>query len=191
MRLILTTMAAVAALSIAAPASGQWSHDRTYSSQLRLQIDAGVTQGTISRSEDNALRADLSQLLRLERRFRPNGISGREHAVLMQRTNALAKDIRAASRGTGLRGDRSAWDARPGNGNVAADPRFSGPQRGDRFIGDTRIGQRATARIVNLPTEYRRDYVDTAWIYHGYDNGRIYQIDRQSQMVLAFLDMAR
>lgn len=37
----------------------------------------------------------------------------------------------------------------------------------------------------------RGDYVDNDRIYYGYDNGRVYQIDRQSQMVLALLDIVR
>jgi hypothetical protein len=62
---------------------------------------------------------------------------------------------------------------------------------GDRYNGDARIGQHATARMVNLPNEYRGQYVDDARVYYGYDNGRVYQIDRQSQMILALLDIAR
>src|SRR6478672_9746165 len=98
MRPIYITMAAVVGLSVAAPASAQraheptysntpavpalnqWDHSRTYSRQLKMQIDAGVSHGTISQRESIGLREDLSRLVRLERRFSPNGISGREHA---------------------------------------------------------------------------------------------------------------
>jgi hypothetical protein len=62
---------------------------------------------------------------------------------------------------------------------------------GDRFSGDVRIGQHVTARIVNMPVRYRSDYVDTDQIYYGYDNGRVYQIDRKTQMILALLDLMR
>jgi len=192
MRSIYMTMAAVAALSIATPASARWGHDRTYSHQLQVQIDSGISQGTISRRESIGLREDLSRLVRLERRFSPNGISGREHAILMQRSNALSKDIRFATRNHNHRVDQSAWDNRANNyGNYAADPRFAGSHPADRFSGDTRIGQRTTARIVAMPVQYRSDYVDTDRVYYGYDNGRVYQIDRQSQMILALLDIVR
>lgn len=192
MRPIYMMMAATAGLTLATPASGQWGQGRTYSHQFQTQIDAGVRQGTISRRESFGLREDLGHLVRLERRFSPNGISGREHAVLMQRSTSLAKDIRIASRYPHRRGDRSAaWDGRSDKYNHVADPRFAGPHRGDRFSGDTRIGQHATARIVHMPVQYRSDYVDNERIYYGYDNGRVYQIDRQSQMILALLDMAR
>lgn len=210
MKMIYSLMAGVAALSLAAPASAQWVHEpnysqtpntpsstqwgrsRTYSQQLRMQIDAGVSQGTISRRESFALREDLNRLVRLERRFSPNGISGREHAQLLQRSTALAEDIRIASRDHyGRHGDTASWESGTINGQWVPDARFAGLHPGDRFNGDARIGQQATARIVNLPAEYRGQYVDDARVYYGYDNGRVYQIDRQSQMILALLDIAR
>lgn len=191
MRPIYMMMAGVAALSLATTASAQWGNGRTYSHQLQIQIDSGIRQGTISRNESFELREDLSRLVRLEGQFSPNGISGREHAVLMQRSTSLAKDIRIASRDHNRRGDRSAsWDGCATYGNFA-DPRFAGPHPGDRYSGDTRIGQHITSRIVNMPVQYRSEYVDNDRVYHGYDNGRVYQIDRQSQMVLALLDMPR
>ena len=42
-----------------------------------------------------------------------------------------------------------------------------------------------------MPVQYRSDYVDNDRVYYGYDNGRVYQIDRQSQMILALLDLPR
>jgi hypothetical protein len=192
MKTIHMTMAAVAALSVAAPASAQWGHDRTYSQHLQGQIDAGISQGTISSRESIALRTDLNRLVRLEQRFGPNGISGREHAVLMQRSNALSKDIRFATRNHDGRGNQPvAWESRESNGKWVPDARFAGLQPGDRFSGDTRIGQYATARIVPMPVQYRGEYVDTDRFYYGFDNGRVYQIDRQSRMILALLDLAR
>jgi hypothetical protein len=192
MRPIYMTMAAVAALSVATAASAQWGHERTYSHQLRVQIDSGISQGTISRRESIGLRETLGRLVRLERRFSPNGISGREYAILVQRSNALSKDIRVATRNRNGRVDQSAWNNRANNyGNYDADPRFAGLHPADRFSGDARIGQHTTTRIVAMPVQYRSDYVDTDRFYYGYDNGRVYQIDRQSQMILALLDIVR
>ena len=191
MKVIYTMMAAVAARSLAAPASAQWGHQRTYSQQLRVQLDSGISRGTISRRESIELRADLDRLVRLEQRFSPNGISGREHSVLMKRSTALEKDIRIASR-PGRRGYLWAichWGSVTGPGGPHA--RFAGLHPGDRFTGDARIGQHATARIISMPAQYRGDYVDTDQVYYGYDNGRVYQIDRQSQMILALLDIVR
>ena len=192
MRPIFIAMAAVAALSVATPASAQWGHDRTYSRQLQVQIDTGISQGTISRRESIGLREDLGRLVRLERRFSPEGISGREYAILMQRSNALAKDIRFATRNHNGRDIRPvAWESRNSNGHWIPDARFAGLRPGDRFSGDARIGQQATVRILTMPLQYRSEYVDTDQVYYGYDNGRVYQIDRQSRMILALLDIAR
>jgi hypothetical protein len=44
---------------------------------------------------------------------------------------------------------------------------------------------------MNMPVQHRSEYVDTDRVYYGYDNGRVYQIDRQSRMILALLDIAR
>jgi hypothetical protein len=210
MRPIYLTMAAVAGLSVAAPAPAQWAHEptysqasttleseqwghsRTYSAQLRMQIDAAVNQGTISRRESIALRHELSRLVRLERKFGPDGISGPEHAQLLQQSTALAKEISIASRNHyGHHGNTASWESGRINGQWVPDARFAGLHAGDRFNGDVRIGQHATSRMVNLPAEYRSQYVDDARIYYGYDNGRVYQIDRQSKMILALLDIAR
>jgi hypothetical protein len=192
MNSIYMTMAAVTAVSLAAPASAQGGRDRTYSHQLQVQIDAGISRGTISRRESVELREDLSRLVRLERRFSPNGISGREHAVLMQRSTSLAKDIRVASRSRDRRGDRPmSWESGERDGQWVPDARFAGMHPGDRYLGDARIGQHATAHIMNMPVQYRSEYVDTDRVYYGYDNGRVYQIDRQSRMILALLDIAR
>lgn len=181
-------LAGVAALSLAMPASASWRH-RTYSQQLEAQIDTGVSQGMISRRDSVALREDLNSLVRLERRFSPDGISGPEYSVLFHRSAALSDAIRLASR---QGRDRSiTWVSRNSNGHWIPDARFAGLHPGDRFSGDTRIGQHATARIMSMPVQYRSDYVDTDQVYYGYDNGRVYQIDRQSQVILALLDIMR
>jgi hypothetical protein len=190
MRPIYMMMTGVAALSLATAVSAQWGNDRTYSQRLQVQIDTGIRQGTISRDEAVELREDLGRLVRLERQFSPNGISGRENAMLMQRSTSLAKDIRIASRDHHGDDHSAAWDSCGTNANYA-DPRFAGPHPGDRFNGDTRVGQHTTTRIMTLPVQYRSDYVDNDRVYYGYDNGRIYQIDRQSQMIVALLDIAR
>lgn len=186
-------MLACAAISLATPASAQWGQDRTYSRQLKTQIDNGVTQGGISPRETVRLRAKLGRLVQLERNFMPNGISGPEYTILFRRSAALAKQIRVASRNPSRRDDNPAltWVSRTSNGHWVPDARFAGLHPGDRFGGDARIGQRVTPRIVSMPVQYRSDYVDTDRIYYGYDNGRVYQIDRRSQTILALLDIVR
>lgn len=183
-------LAGVAALSLTAPASGQ---DRTYSHQLRAQIDTGVNQGRVSSFESIKLRVKLNRLVQLERDFMPNGISGREYAVLFQHSASLARDIRASIGDPSRINDNPAvtWESRYSDGHWIPDARFAGLHPGDRFSGDARIGQRITPRIASMPAQYRGDYVDTHQIYYGYDNGRVYQIDRKSQIILALLDIMR
>lgn len=192
MRPVLMILAGVTALSLSTPVSAQWGQDRTYSHQLKTQVDLGVGQGTISRRESIGLGESLGRLMRLERRFRPNGISGHEYSVLMQRSAALEREIRLATRNHIARDDQPmTWESRNINGHWVPDARFAGLHPGDRFSGDTRVGQHATARILSMPVQYRSDYVETDQVYYGYDNGRVYQIDRQSQMILALRDIVR
>ena len=190
MRPIYVIMAGVAACTLATPASSAWQ-DRTYSQQLQVEIDAGVRQGTISRRESIGLRQDLGRLVRLERRVSPDGISGPEHAQLLQRSTALAKEIRIASGEYDLRTHPTTWTSGNINGHWVADARFAGLHPGDRFNGDARVGQHVTSRIQSMPAQYRHDYVDSDRAYYGYDDGRVYQIDRKSQIILALLDMQR
>jgi hypothetical protein len=192
MRPVHIMLAGIAGLSLAAPASAQPGHDRTYSRQLQGEIDTGVSQGRISPRESAALREKLNRLVRLEHRFMPNGISGREYSVLLRRSTALEKAIGLAIRDQRGREDRPlTWESRTTNGQWVPDARFAGLQPGDRFSGDARIGQRATPRIVSMPVQYRGEYIDTDQIYYGYDNGRVYQIDRRSEVILALLDIMR
>jgi hypothetical protein len=184
-------LAGVAAVSLATPASAQWGQDRTYSGQLESQIDNAAGQGRISPGETVKLRAKLGKLVRLERSFMPNGISGPEYSVLFRRSAGLAKDIRVASSNPSPRDVNPSltWISGNSNGHWVPDARFAGLHPGDRFNGDARIGQHVTPRIVSMPVQYRSDYVDTDQIYYGYDNGRVYQIDRKTQLILAVLDL--
>lgn len=193
MRPIHIMLACAAAISLAVPASAQWGQDRTYSRQLQAQIDNGVTQGRISPRESVKLRGKLRKLVQLEQSFMPNGVSGSEYAILFRRSDALAKEIRVASSKPSRRDADPAlsWVSRNINGHWVPDARFAGLHPGDRFSGDARIGQHATGRIGSMPVQYGSDYVDTDQIYYGYDSGRVYQIDRHSQMILALLDIAR
>jgi len=72
-----------------------------------------------------------------------------------------------------------------------ADTRFDGPNRGDRFTGDVRIGQRYSARMIALPTELRDEYRDSDDVYYRYDEDRIYQVDRRTNLILRLLDLPK
>ena len=212
------TMTALAALSVAMPAAAQpWNGHRTHSGELQMQIEAGFNSGAISHNEATTLRDRLRQLVQLERRFSPNGISGRENAVLQQHSNALRQQIGLAERSGYGRSDRdraawndrydrehradwenryardrdAAWEGRDGRGErFGSDARFDRPNRGDRFAGDARIGQRTSMRMVALPRQYRGEFRDNEDVYYRYDDRRIYQIDRRTDLILRLLDVA-
>ena len=234
MKTIFMTMAAISALSIAAPASAQPAKGHeTRSEELRMQIDAGIESGAISRAETTSLRAGLRQLMALEQQFSTNGISGREHASLQQRSAALRQQINMAERAGGNRFRTSARDTNAGNmggrggnerraawearydqehraswearydserqaawqgrftqdGTSSPNARFDRPNRGDRFAGDVRVGQRHSARMVDLPAEYIMEYRANDQVYYGYDDGRIYKVARGTGLILGMFDL--
>jgi cold shock CspA family protein len=191
LRAVQMLLAGVSAVSFATPASAQWGQDRTYSRELESQIDDAVVHGRISTGETVNLRGKLGKLVQLERDFMPNGISGAEYAILFRRSAALATEIRVAGINPSLRDDNPAltWVSGNSNGHWVPDARFAGLHPGDRFSGDARIGQHVTPRIVSMPVKYRSDYVDTDQIYYGFDDGRVYQIDRKTQLILGLLDL--
>ena len=192
MKTMYMTMTALSALAVAAPASAQrWDAHRTQSSELGIQIDAGVRTGTISRREMSPLRDSLRQLIRLERAFAAtNGISGREHATLQQRSATLRQQINMAERSGNRRNVRSDWNDRDSRQDrFGTNLRFDGPNRGDRFAGDARVGQRISVRMLAVPEQYRNEYRDNDDVYYRYDDRRIYQVDRRTDMILGLRDM--
>ena len=226
MKTILITMTALAGVAATAPAAGQpWDNHGSRTGELRMQLDAGIGSGEITRREAIPLRSSLRQLINLERQFSANGFSGRENAMLRQRSAQLASQIRRAERTGAARswagdGDdrgtdrydrddryardddrRDGWDRsddrdndrwgsrRDGRDNMTADSRFDRPNSGDRFAGDARVGHAATLRMRALPEALRNQFPDTDQIYYRYDGGRIFRIDRRTNMVLGLLDL--
>lgn len=188
MRTTHIALATSVALSLAAPAVAEPPQE-TYSHDLQLQLDAGLSRGTISQTERAKLREEIGAIVRLERRYASRGLSRRETAVLKQRSSVVAQEIRRASRATNWGGrEVSSNNDRGSADNYLREYRFAGPIPGDRYRGDAKIGQVVTSRIAQLPDRYRNDYVDNERVYYGYDSGRVYQIDRRSQMILALLD---
>ena len=219
MKITFLTMAAVAALSAAPAAAQSWSPNRSQSAELQMQIDDGVRSGAISRDDMPALRNGLRRLVALERQFSAGGISRREGAILDQRGTELRRQIDFAERNSGYRdagGDsRAAWDARYDrdhrsawearyvsersaqydissglDAGTASNNGFDRPNRGDRFAGDVRVGQHFSSRMGPMPAEYRIDYQDSPQVYYGYDDQRIYRVDRRTGLILGLLDLS-
>ena len=222
MKTIFLTMTALAALAVAAPAAAQpWSGQRASTSNLQLQLDAGIRSGVISRREAIPLRSTLRELISLESQFSRNGFTGRENAALRQRSNMLSRQIRMAER-TGPvarwadrdddrrdgwrdrdddrrdgwkdrdndgRDDNGRWGDRDDRDDRYVDARFDRPNRGDRFSGDARVGHMAGMRMVALPEQFRDQFRDTDQVYYRFDNGRIYRINRTTNMILGLFDI--
>jgi hypothetical protein len=132
MNKIIIALAASAAFAGAAPAAAQYGmggNGPVRVDQLRMQLQAGVRSGAITRDEAMPLREQLRQLTRLETLYARDGISGRERADLQHRINSLRQGIRMA--------------ARTGDGRFGQDD--------DRFDRDDRYGGR------DVDSRYDRD----------------------------------
>ena len=216
MKTIFLTMAA--AICVATPAAAQpWQgRGNQQSVELQTQIDAGVRSGSISQRELVSLRTSLRQLTMLERQLGIGGLTGRENATLRQHGNTLRQQIHFASQTRGGMGrfdhdDRASWDARydsenraawdarymsdrdaawnSGRRGMGASSRFEMSNRGARFAGDVGIGQRASRRMVALPDQYLGEFRDSDEVYYRYDSERVYEIDRDSNLIVRLFDL--
>ncbi|MDB5721147.1 MAG: hypothetical protein JWP15_1765 [Alphaproteobacteria bacterium] len=193
---LIATFAALSALLAVTPAIAQ--RDRSYAGssemqmQMALRIDRGVDNGVISPREAGALRLQLGALRQLDARYSRNGFAGAERGDLIRRGEALRGQVALAERSGD---DDGSLPANPGNRNGAAGDNvanWSGllarDNRGDRFDGDFRVGQRSPAELVALPARYHARYPDDRATYYRYNQGRIYQIERNSNLILRMLD---
>jgi opacity protein-like surface antigen len=97
MRKLLAMAVAAGALSIAAPASAQvWQSINQRQAQLDQRIDAGVRDGSLTRTEAVRLRGEFNDLSRLEANYRASGggLDPRERADLDRRFDGLSQQIR-------------------------------------------------------------------------------------------------
>ena len=95
MRKLLAMAVAAGALAFAAPASAQvWQSITQREAQLDARIDAGVRDGSLTRQEAFRLRGEFNDLVRLETRYRADGLSFGERADLDRRFDALSQEIR-------------------------------------------------------------------------------------------------
>lgn len=87
--------------------NGQWVSISRRADWLDRRIDQGVENGAISRREGRSLRAELDNIVNMERSFSRNGLNNYERAQLDDRFDQLAARIRLESRD---------YDNRPGSG---------------------------------------------------------------------------
>lgn len=203
MKTIHLIFAAVSALAIATPLAAQprhdrdathsrsWNDDRPNMANLRMQLDAGISSGTITRREASTLRTDLNALSRLERIYGRDGFSRSERNTLMRRSAGLERLIHRAERNLDRGSARAGWER--GRDDGYAETIAVGVDqghRGDRFSGDLRVGQRFSKGQVALPVQYRTRYRDSERSYYRYDANRVYEIDRSSGLILAMFDVS-
>lgn len=75
--------------------NGRWLSIDARQRNLDARIDAGVRDGSLTRSEAYRLRADFAALARLESHYRRDGLSRAERADLDRRFDRLSAEIRA------------------------------------------------------------------------------------------------
>lgn len=197
MKNIFLTMTAIAALGAAIPAVAQSSHSVSFNGgienrieRLDARLEAGVREGAITRREAWPLRMQLRELNQLERRYGANGFSARENSDLQRRLRTLRRGITAADGGGEGRYDRD--DGYGADIRIGYDNRHHDGNRGsilDRLVdgitgnGRLEVGQRASANLDAVPSQYRRDYRDTRNVYYRADGRTIYEIDARTHLV--------
>jgi multidrug resistance efflux pump len=127
MKKIITALAALSALGLAAPAVAQdrYGNDRGYgqsnnygggiearTDQLRQRLQIGIQRGAISRQEATYLRDGIRQVTQLERQYSRDGLNRNERRFLQNRLQQLQQQIHAAERNRDGRDWRDGRDDR-------------------------------------------------------------------------------
>ena len=98
-RVVLSLIAAASLASVAAPAfaqgpRGDWIPLAQRQDNIERRIDDGVASGQLTRREARSLHDQFRGLLRLEDRYRRDGMTRRERADLERRYDALSDRVR-------------------------------------------------------------------------------------------------
>jgi len=107
MKTLIASLAAIAAVAAAVPASAQvWTPVRDREAKLTQRIDQGVRSGELTRREAVNLRMDLRNIERLEDRYRVSGgrLDMRERADLEARFDRLSSRVFAKKHNAPVRG---------------------------------------------------------------------------------------
>ena len=165
---------------------------------LRQQIDSAQRDSRFARHDSRYEQRD-SRYQQRDSHGRYNGERRSDWEA------AYDREHRADWESRYLRDRGAAWESRfaaqrsggfdryGSNGPMDMNQRFGAgfdrPNRGDRFAGDVRVGQRTSFRMVSVPDQYRDQFRDDDRVYYRYDDKRIYQIDRRTDTVLGLLDI--
>ena len=223
MRKVILGIAALPLLAISAPVAAQYynPNQNQYSNQananlsdridqLRVRLQAGVGNRSITRQEAAPIREQIRRLNQLERQYASNGLTGRERADLQQRIRTVRQQLRVAD--NGANGRYAQWDVEDGyapgypQGYGQTYPQGYQPyqqgygqpvqQGGIAGIlsqvlggGGLQVGQRASGNLYAVPYQYQGQYRDGNGVYYRSDGRRIYQIDARSQTVVRIFSM--
>jgi hypothetical protein len=219
MRKLILGLAALPMLAIATSAAAQYNpnYQNQYANQstvnlsaridqLRVRLQSGVQNGSITRSEARPIREQIRQLNQLERQYAVNGLSWQERADLQQRIRIVRQQLRVA--GNGANGRYVQWDAedgynqgyqpgygqgyppyQPGYGQPAQQGGVAGILNSLLGGGGLQVGQRAPNNLYAVPYQYQGQYRDGNGVYYRSDGRRIYQIDARSQTVVRIFSM--
>lgn len=99
-RIVLSLMAAASLAAVAAPAFAQgprpsdWQPLSQRQDNIERRIDEGMRSGQLTRREARGLHEQFRSLLRLEERYRRDGLNPRERADLERRYDVLSDRVR-------------------------------------------------------------------------------------------------
>jgi len=99
-RVVLSLIAAASLAGAAVPAFAQgprpsdWQPLARRQDNIERRIDEGMRSGQLTRREARSLHDQFRSLLRLEDRYRRDGLTVRERADLQRRYDALASRVR-------------------------------------------------------------------------------------------------
>lgn len=232
MRKVILGIAASPLLLAAAPAAAQYLPNSQYQysnqgnvnlsariDQLRVRLQAGIQNGSITRSEALPIRQQIRQLNQLDRQYSMNGFSREEQMDLQQRVRSVRQQLRMADNGAG--GRYAQWDAEDGQGDHHPHQQGYGQQGyGQGYQqgygqqgyqqgygqpvqqggiaglvnqvlggGGLQVGQRASSNLYAVPYQHQDHYRDGNGVYYRSDGQRIYQIDARSNTVVRVFPM--
>jgi hypothetical protein len=213
MNRILLTTAALAALTVSVPASAQagdllrqglesilgGNRGATTEPQLielNTRIQAAYQRGDISQSEASRLQDELRAIAQREQAYRSGGISRGERDDLQQRLQQAESRIQQASYDGNRdgrydrddrndRGDRWSDNDRRYGGRDRCPPGLERKDNGCQPPGQAmRTGERYGNQYARVPASYGERYRDTRRYLYRYNDGRIYQVDRRSGLIV-------
>jgi hypothetical protein len=221
MKKLLIAASALGALAVAAPAPAQYANQGAYRNvnaggavgvqnriaRLDARIEAGVQNGSITRSEARNLRQQLRDLERRERAYSRDGLSRQERADLQQRVRLFRDQLAMADGGgrgqygynnadvgydDGYYGQGGPYEAycedddrsRGGLGGIIDSIFGGGRNNNDDCSRGLRAGQRASGNLYAVPYHLRDRFRDGGGVVYRSDGRNVYQIDARTSTVL-------